>query len=616
MPKARSYFNPLEGLTALRAPLDYIVMLGLGVFNFVLSYVNYWYPPDKVFDEIYFARAAEEYLKNMRIYENTHPPLSKLLVTLSVMMFGGLNGGDNSHGWRFLDIVFGALVVMLLFAFAKRITGSTVFATITALFLTFDGMHFVQSRIATPEGFVIFFSLAALYAFYRFWIASQVEERRHVEVPPLAFALGIAGSIAAGIVAVTIIGLAWRQIQIATMVIIALYVAMGVYLLVRYMVFPKMYSGGTFEQTFPDGSYALIEGKQSTLLTVDGNSVGSGQGKLKVAKFTDGDLTITYKADPSVTYTTPDGSATYANNEIQTDGTVEQGKSANLWLLVFTIALGLLISTKWYGVMGFPVSFIVLFLVWLQRLVLQKKPAQWGNPRGFRLDGAMVTIAFVAATIYGLAWVPDLVRHSPDPNEIHNLNDVVQRQVSMYEYHHNLKATHPYSSQWWEWPLDYVPIAYYYQDNRPPAQKQNEKACCVEEITSMPNPFILWFGLITVPLIGVLAWRERNKAYGLIVFAYLLQWLPWMLSPRLIFAYHFYTNIPLICLCDAIVLQRIWKWASSRGRQGRLYGGIAVGAMVLLIAGGFVYFYPILSAMKIPWDAWHARMWRSLDGLH
>ena len=82
-------------------------------------------------------------------------------------------------------MVFGALVVMLLYVFAKRVTGSTLFATIAALLLTFDGMHFVQSRIATPEGFVVFFATLAVYAFYRFWISSQVGERAHVAVPML-----------------------------------------------------------------------------------------------------------------------------------------------------------------------------------------------------------------------------------------------------------------------------------------------------------------------------------------------------------------------------------------------------------------------------------------------
>ena len=38
----------------------------------------------------------------------------------------------------------------------------------------------------------------------------------------------------------------------------------------------------------------------------------------------------------------------------------------------------------------------------------------------------------------------------------------------------------------------------------------------------MPNPVILWFGLFCVPFVGVLAWRERNKGYALIVMTYLL----------------------------------------------------------------------------------------------
>jgi dolichyl-phosphate-mannose--protein O-mannosyl transferase len=31
--------------------------------------------------------------------------------------------------------------------------------------------------------------------------------------------------------------------------------------------------------------------------------------------------------------------------------------------------------------------------------------------------------------------------------------------------------------------------------------------------------------------------------------------------------------------------------------------------MVLLIGLAFIYFYPVLAAVKLPWDVWHARMW-------
>lgn len=639
---ARGWFDPREGLERMRAPLDYVLMWSLGIVSFALSFINYWYPADKVFDEIYFARAAEEYLRNMRIYENTHPPLSKLLVTLSVMLFGGMPkghgiggwsglnvfvghmaSGDNSYGWRFLDVVFGALVVMLLYAFAKRVTGSSVFAGIAALFLIFDGMHFVQSRIATPEGFVVFFAVFASYAFYRFWIASQVEERAHVNVPDAAYAIGAAASLAAGLMVAGIFRAAWSTLDRASFVIITLYVTLGVYLLVRYVVFARMFSDGKRQVTFAEGSQALVDESGTTLYAADGggfetNASGkvvnvrrgaSSQNRGGELTYEADGLTIRYAKDATVTYSTAAGDATYASNEIRAGDALERGDSATLWLVLFTVALGLLVSSKWYGVMGFGVSFIVLICVWLQRILADRRPALWGNARGFRLDGALVTIVFIAMSVYALAWAPDLIRHSADPNEIHNLNDVVYRQYSMFEYHDTLVATHPYSSKWWEWPLDYVPIAYFYQDHR--KNQADPHACCVQEITSMPNPFGLWLGLLSVPLVGFLAWRERRKAYALIVLTYLLQWLPWMRSPRITFAYHFYVDIPLIALCNAILLQRLYHYAASRGKNGRIAGIAAVVAVVLAIGGAFVFFYPVLAATPISWDAWHARMWIS-----
>ncbi len=631
----RHWFDPREGLEAMRAPLDYVIMAALGVGNFVLSFVGYWWPPDKVFDEIYFARAGEEYLQNLRIYENTHPPLSKLLITLSIMLFGGmpkghglggwtfLNGlvghlssGDNSYGWRFLDVVFGALVVMLLYVFAKRVTGSTIFATLTALLLTFDGMHFVQSRIATPEGFVVFFATLAVYAFYRFWISSQVAERDYVAVPAWGFAAAAGAAFALGLIFGQLCRLAWAY-DAASTVIVTLYVACLCYLLLRYLVFPRVFGDGRRELTYAEGSHALRGATGAELLAADGGTIDARgkitRGAISQAKggaliYDDDPLRIQYNRDASVNYETPAGDATYAQDEIRAGGMLEKGRSSKLWLVLFTVALGLLVSSKWYGVMGFGVSFTVLIGVAVTGLYYREKrrPALWGNARGFRLDAALATIVLVSATVYALVWVPDLARRSSDPNEVHNMNDVVYRQYSMYEYHHNLVATHPYSSKFFEWPTDWVPIAYFYQDHR--KDPTNPQGCCVYEITSLPNPVIMWFGLLCVPWVAFLAWRERNKAYALLIITYLFQWLPWAGSPRLTFAYHFYVNIPLICLCNVILLQRFYHWARARENL-RWLGTAGVGAYLAATALSFVFFYPILAAHPISWAAWHARMW-------
>ncbi|MHB8350964.1 MAG: hypothetical protein ACYDCZ_11365, partial [Vulcanimicrobiaceae bacterium] len=61
----------------MRWPLDYAIAAALGIGSFILSYVNYWKPAQKIFDEIYFARAGREYLTHKYIYESTHPPTTK-----------------------------------------------------------------------------------------------------------------------------------------------------------------------------------------------------------------------------------------------------------------------------------------------------------------------------------------------------------------------------------------------------------------------------------------------------------------------------------------------------------------------------------------------------------
>jgi dolichyl-phosphate-mannose--protein O-mannosyl transferase len=547
----RDRHHPPEGLTPFAAR-DYVVMAAFGVCSFVLSFVGYWRPQGTscwtiggqsrcgIFDELYFARAGEEYLLNLRIYENTHPPLSKLLVTLSMMLFGGMRGhglGDTTYAWRFLDVVFGALVVMLLYALAKRMTGSTAIAAMASLLLTADGMHFVQSRIATPEGFVVFFATLATYAFYRFWIASQTVAPPKTSVPWWGYPAGVAASLFAGIAVASACVALWHFDRAAA-VVAMLYVACACYLAVQYFAFARWFGNRPLERSLPDGS------------------------------------------------------------------------TAPLWLLLFAVSLGLLVATKWYGVMAFGVSFLVLVASFTRARLRAYGAARHGNPRVWRLDAVLVTIVFVSATVYALAWVPDLLRHSPDPNEIHTVNDVVERQYSMFHYHDVLvaKATHPYSSKWWEWPLDLVPTAYFYQDRR--SDPSDPTACCVYEITSMPNPIVLWFGLFSVPWVAVLAWMERVKAYALIVLTYLLQWLPWMKSPRITFAYHFYVDIPLICLCNAVVLHRLWRWALAEERLAvRRIGQAFVISYIALAVGAFVYFYPILSAQPIAWSGWHQRMW-------
>jgi len=607
--KPRAWFNPTEGLGSLVWPLDYALAGFFGIVSFIVSYVNYWLPNEKIFDEIYFARAAEEYLSGKYIYENTHPPLTKLIITLSTLLFGGMPHGDNPAGWRFLDVVFGAVAIVVIYAFAKRLTRSTLFASFAAVMFTADGMHFVQSRIATPEGIVVVFSLGTLYAFYRFWIASQSTVRAYEPSVLTRAGVSLAGAAVLGCISgglADYFGNPPHQASLAGFIVSSIYFGSGWYLLMRLVAVPRLLRARGELVTYAEGTRIVRDASALDVETPYNRAPSK-----KDVTVSEEEARITYHRDASVTYATPEGSATYSAGEVVDDrGEREEGRHATTWLIVFTVLLGALVASKWYGVMAYGVSFAVIAFVWLQRYWGEGRAKRWGNPYGFRLDVALATIVFVSMSVYLCAWIPELVRHVQPPGDTGaaNVSELVYRQYTMFEYHDTLKATHPYQSSWWQWPLDLRPIAYYWKDFRTGAAASDSNACCVAEITSLPNPLILWFGLLCVPLVAVLAWYEKNKGYALLVLAYLLQWIPWARSPRITFAYHFYVDVPLIVLCNVIVLQRIWNWTFLTD-ESRRFARIAVGAYVAAVVFAFAWFYPMLAGTPLPWNQWDARMW-------
>lgn len=113
------------------------------------------------FDEIYHARTAYEYIHGLYSYENTHPPLGKIFISLGIRIFG-----MNPFGWRIMGTLFGIAMVPLLYIFARRLLGPVWLAAVTTVLFTFDFMHFTQTRIATIDVFVTFFIMLMYYFMY------------------------------------------------------------------------------------------------------------------------------------------------------------------------------------------------------------------------------------------------------------------------------------------------------------------------------------------------------------------------------------------------------------------------------------------------------------------
>ena len=104
------------------------------------------------FDEIYHAGTAWEHLNYIDPYETTHPPLGKVIMSWGIKIFG-----LNTFGWRFMGTLVGVLMVPVMYLLAKLLFKKTRYAFIAAFLMTFDFMHFVQTRIATIDSYGVFF---------------------------------------------------------------------------------------------------------------------------------------------------------------------------------------------------------------------------------------------------------------------------------------------------------------------------------------------------------------------------------------------------------------------------------------------------------------------------
>jgi dolichyl-phosphate-mannose-protein mannosyltransferase len=135
---------------------DAWLLVGLVVASAAVRFWRLGEPAAQVFDEIYYARTAREYLLGQPIYEWTHPPLSKLLIALGVRLVG-----FQPWGWRLVPAVFGTLLVPALYAFGTLATGRRRVGLAVAALGAVDSMLLVESRIAKPEVFLLTFGVLA-----------------------------------------------------------------------------------------------------------------------------------------------------------------------------------------------------------------------------------------------------------------------------------------------------------------------------------------------------------------------------------------------------------------------------------------------------------------------
>lgn len=200
---------------------DWVGPIGVALEALFLRLWHLDRPATVMFDETYYAKDAWAMLTygyghaytddaNARIEAGqttglfqdvpnwtVHPEVGKWMIALGEKVFG-----LTPFGWRIMAAVVGALMVVLIGRIVFKLTGSAGIATLGALLMAFDGLHFTMSRIALLDIFLAFWIVCAVACLVadRDWVDRQPIDR---ELPrplwrPWVLAAGVCFGLACG----------------------------------------------------------------------------------------------------------------------------------------------------------------------------------------------------------------------------------------------------------------------------------------------------------------------------------------------------------------------------------------------------------------------------------
>jgi dolichyl-phosphate-mannose-protein mannosyltransferase len=148
-------------------PYAWLVTLGIAVLALFIRIVDIAQPDQQIFDEVYYADDGNDMLTHFVEWDEknggpgyvVHPPLGKWMIAAGIKVFG-----YTSFGWRISACLIGVATIIMITRIAMRLFGSVVLGGAAGLLMTFDGMHFVLSRTALLDMFLMFFVLASFGA--------------------------------------------------------------------------------------------------------------------------------------------------------------------------------------------------------------------------------------------------------------------------------------------------------------------------------------------------------------------------------------------------------------------------------------------------------------------
>jgi len=221
--------------------------------------------------------------------------------------------------------------------------------------------------------------------------------------------------------------------------------------------------------------------------------------------------------------------------------------------LISAIFFGLAFASKWSAA-----YLLLLYLPLLFKDRLLKKSAFF---------------LVIPITVYLLTYIPFFLIG-------HNFDQFIELQKQMWWYHTSLKATHNYSSPWWSWPLNLVPVWYFveYRSNQ------------VANIFASGNSVLFILGSAAIFISILEYFKQKSYSLLIVILGFLIFWLPWALSPRIMFLYHFSPSVPFLSIGLSYQISTLIK------------NKVVFISILSAISIGFILIYPILVGTFLPKD--------------
>lgn len=466
-----------------------------------------------------------------------------------------VEAGRHAFAWRLPGVLAGILAAALVYLLVRVLFRRRAVAVLAAVVVAVDPMLFAQSRIAMNDAYVGLFILAAILIFAALWTGRwRARWAFWVAMPTIGVLLGLA--LASKWVGAYAIG------------------AVGVLILIRSALGRVLLVLGLLAVT-------TVFGYQAIVVPVDATQGGNLTFLLLM-------MGITLLA-VAIAVLRP---VAWSPEEVR----FAIGAPLVAGALVFLLAIPLGIGTSAAGsdpleqlpvMPSLAMGLMALGgLAWIAfwgagrvglgpwaappgpadpaRLLAPAAPSppwwlRFGSGLGLPAAWILVSLLVIPLAVYVAAYIPwaQLPGNQLWPGfpEGHTGRTLWDLTISMYEYHDNLRATHPAASPWWAWPLDLKPVWFY----------QGSFAGGTSAAIYDHGSLVTWW--LGIPAMAFAVWqayRRRSLQLALVVIVFAALWLPWARIDRATFQYHWYTALPFVLVALAYFLAELWHGASSR----------------------------------------------------